>query len=167
MDASLRNFGDPISPNLLSRPCSTLPSSEPATDHDPYEDEEEDSDIASVAGGYSPPAWRRLGNGDRSSGFWKGPHDDMLSTIPPLLGDPESDYEDEESEVLDRAIRTRLPRGSQSPGKGRSPSPQPVDDRTLRVHVPEPITEVKTLPLTSCKPSGDSQGFFPTRLTWI
>lgn len=33
-------------------------------------DTESMRDSVSV-GGYSPPAWRRLGNGDRSSGFWR------------------------------------------------------------------------------------------------
>lgn len=98
----------------------------------------EDSEIASV-GGYSPPAWRRLGNGDRSSGFWRGPHD-VLATLPPLRETfPElDDYDDDDSEddlVLERAIRTRLPKGSASPGKGRSLSPERTEDRTIQVNM--------------------------------
>ncbi|OAA68050.1 hypothetical protein SPI_00245 [Niveomyces insectorum RCEF 264] len=35
-------------------------------------DTDNESMLDSVSvGGYSPPAWRRLGNGDRSSGFWR------------------------------------------------------------------------------------------------
>ncbi|KAH7157798.1 hypothetical protein B0J13DRAFT_581816 [Dactylonectria estremocensis] len=39
----------------------------------------------------------------------------------------------EDDLVLERAIRTRLPKGSASPGKGRSMSPERVEDRTLQV----------------------------------
>ncbi|KAK7742269.1 hypothetical protein SLS53_004412 [Cytospora paraplurivora] len=73
------------------------------------------------AGGYSPPAWRRLGNGDRSSGFWrKG--DNLLGYggLPPqgrrsMESSPEYDSADEsldDEEILAAAIRTRLPTGS-------------------------------------------------------
>lgn len=85
-------------------------------------------------GGYSPPAWRRLGNGDRSSGFWrKG--DNLLGYggLPPvMLGYGGRDFssldydsaEDEcDEDILAAAIRTRLPTGSMSPEKERSPDP--------------------------------------------
>ena len=39
-------------------------------------------DSLSSDGGYSPPAWRRLGNGDRSSGFWRS-GDNILGPLPP------------------------------------------------------------------------------------
>ncbi|KAH7175864.1 hypothetical protein EDB81DRAFT_635362 [Dactylonectria macrodidyma] len=39
----------------------------------------------------------------------------------------------EDDMILERAIRTRLPKGSASPGKGRSMSPERVEDRTLQV----------------------------------
>ncbi|ROV94124.1 hypothetical protein VPNG_09337 [Cytospora leucostoma] len=85
------------------------------------------------AGGYSPPAWRRLGNGDRSSGFWrKG--DNLLGYggLPPqgrrsMESSPEYDSADEsldDEEILAAAIRTRLPTGSISPEKERSPEPE-------------------------------------------
>ncbi|PHH71588.1 hypothetical protein CDD80_5124 [Ophiocordyceps camponoti-rufipedis] len=73
---------------------------------------------ARSVGGYSPPAWRNLGNGDRSRGFWNPP----LASYRPFS--PMSDSEDDE--VLEKAIRTRLPQGSMSPEKGRSPSPERV-----------------------------------------
>ncbi|KAF4974307.1 hypothetical protein FZEAL_8775 [Fusarium zealandicum] len=102
------------------------------------EEDLEDSEAASV-GGYSPPAWRRLGNGDRSSGFWRSPHDFLgaglrhgLSTL--RESSPELDDESEDDVVLERAIRTRLPKGSQSPDKGRSMSPDRLQDRTIRVN---------------------------------
>ncbi|KAJ3954117.1 hypothetical protein N0V92_009381 [Colletotrichum tropicale] len=96
------------------------------------------------AGGYSPPAWRRLGNGSRDSGFWRR-SEDILGAFPPpdrrLFGhrsresSPELDTEDEDEDVLRRAMRTRLPTGSMSPDKGRSPSPEPrIDDRTIKLN---------------------------------
>ncbi|TWU77715.1 hypothetical protein ED733_008443 [Metarhizium rileyi] len=134
LDASLRDFEPPVSP-ISMRHSSALPS-EPATEY------LEDSDIASV-GGYSPPAWRRLGNGDRSSGFWKQhPH---LSGQPRrfLRGTSPGLEEDglEGDEVLQQAIRTRLPAGSQSPEKRRSPSPGRGEDATLRVDNRSPTAE--------------------------
>ncbi|KAL1841882.1 hypothetical protein VTJ49DRAFT_6481 [Mycothermus thermophilus] len=108
------------------------------------EEEEDDSDSEASAGGYSPPAWRRLGNGDRSSGFW-GRGDDLMrllskvaerdrehddgDNIPSRMSSPEyasagegDDYYDDD-DVLAQAIRTRLP-GSLSPEKERSPEPE-------------------------------------------
>jgi hypothetical protein len=91
-----------------------------------------DSDSEASAGGYSPPAWRRLGNGDRSSGFWrKG--DDLMRMLGGEGNDEEGgesrcsresspDYESAD-EILAQAIRTRLPAGSVSPDKERSPEP--------------------------------------------
>jgi hypothetical protein len=89
------------------------------------------------AGGYSPPAWRRLENGDRSNGFWRPTmpdRDNDLTVLgPPLLGlrgvhsrqvSPEYVSADEGEEILDRASRTRLPTGSLSPERMRSPEPR-------------------------------------------
>ncbi|KAJ2906482.1 hypothetical protein MKZ38_001463 [Zalerion maritima] len=103
-------------------------------------------DSLSSAGGYSPPAWRRLGNGDRSSGFWRN-NDNILGTLQPsavnkrrsLGGYPQPPYGgggigahgldtmdeecDDNDSILQKAARTRLP-GSMSPEKGRSPEPE-------------------------------------------
>jgi hypothetical protein len=123
LEASLRDFEHPPSPSLHH---SALHRSEAAMTE--VDEDLEDSEIASV-GGYSPPAWRRLGNGDRSSGFWRGPHD-VLAALPPLHEDV--DFDDSEDDlILERAIRTRLPAGSKSPDKGRSPSPSRTEDRTI------------------------------------
>lgn len=123
LEASLRDFEHPPSPSLHH---SALQRSEAAMTE--VDEDLEDSEIASV-GGYSPPAWRRLGNGDRSSGFWRGPHD-VLAALPPLHEDV--DFDDSEDDlILERAIRTRLPAGSKSPDKGRSPSPSRTEDRTI------------------------------------
>lgn len=86
-------------------------------------------------GGYSPPAWRRLGNGDKSIGFWRS-GDNLLgyAGLPPPRfrsrsreSSPEYDSMDEDydnEETLAAAIRTRLPTGSLSPEKERSPEPE-------------------------------------------
>ncbi|KAK7402391.1 hypothetical protein QQX98_011856 [Neonectria punicea] len=90
----------------------------------------------SQRGGDDRGGSRGLGNRFRR-GFWRGPHD-VLTTLPrhgklPGL----EDYEDDDSEddlVLERAIRTRLPKGSASPSKGRSLSPERAEDRTIQVN---------------------------------
>ncbi|KFG78100.1 hypothetical protein MANI_016541 [Metarhizium anisopliae] len=137
LDASLRDFEPPISP-ISMRHSSALPS-EPATE------DLEDSDTGS-AGGFSPPAWRRLGNGDRSRGFWKQhprlpKRQRRLSReTSPGSDVSDSDDDDVEDDVLQQAIRTRLPAGSQSPEKGRSPSPERGEDVTLKVENISPTT---------------------------
>ncbi|PBP25326.1 hypothetical protein BUE80_DR003784 [Diplocarpon rosae] len=79
----------------------------------------------SASGGrFSPPAWRRDGNGNRSSGFWnrttlgKRGREDSRESTP----DYESADEGQDS-TLAAAARTRLPTGSMSPEKRTSPSP--------------------------------------------
>ncbi|KAM5346670.1 hypothetical protein ACJ41O_009675 [Fusarium nematophilum] len=144
---SLQDFDLPASP------ASALLRSEAAM----TEEDLEDSEIAS-AGGYSPPAWRRLGNGDRSSGFWRGPHDFLgaglhhrgLGTL--QESSPELDDESEDEMVLERAIRTRLPKGSQSPDKGRSVSPERAEDRTLQVKLEERTSPTRELRLQQSPP---------------
>lgn len=141
------------------------------------EEAELDSEIAS-GGGYSPPAWRRLGNGDRSSGFWRGPRD-VLGGLPmhqqspfavlqdPMLMarmhggsslaysrgvSPETGLDEEEDMILEQAMRTRLPLGSQSPGKGRSVSPPAHDDDpTLRLRQGQDLASDGTTTSDNCK----------------
>jgi hypothetical protein len=127
---------------------------------------EENVSVASV-GGYSPPAWKRLGNGDRSSGFWRRPDSDRTDTdttaryefggfnaigrsretspeledsqLNEMLMDGELDFgsvDGNDDEVLDRAVRTRLPTGSLSPEKERSPDPE-VRKAIKREIIPE------------------------------
>lgn len=99
------------------------------------------STASAGGGGYSPPAWRRLGNGDRSSGFWRKGGDNLLGYggLPPngygaKPRDFDNEYDsaedddammgDDEEDILAAAIRTRLPTGSMSPEKERSPEPE-------------------------------------------
>ncbi|KAF6834152.1 hypothetical protein CPLU01_05130 [Colletotrichum plurivorum] len=140
LDASLADFEPTTPPPTRQRmppPLFGYPSH-----HSGFRSEDTESDLGpdpenSVsAGGYSPPAWRRLGNGSRDSGFWRR-SEDILGGIPASRFSktrelsPEYDSaEDEEEDVLRRAIRTRLPTGSMSPDKGRSPSPEPKTDNT-------------------------------------
>jgi hypothetical protein len=133
LDASLQDFEHPRSPS----PRSHLRHSA-VTDPLDLDDPLEDSELAS-AGGYSPPAWRRLGNGDRSSGFWRGPLSalhagpgPLPSTRPSTRGSSPEMRDSEVDLVLQRAVRTRLPRGSASPAKALSPGPDAQDD-TLRI----------------------------------
>ncbi|KAK0709501.1 hypothetical protein B0T26DRAFT_408153 [Lasiosphaeria miniovina] len=109
--------------------------------------EDDVSDSEASAGGYSPPAWKRLGNGDRSSGFWRRSSDDDQLTLAlgagggaggfgPFGGQlqqpaydsressPEYESADEGDLILAQAIRTRLPPDSMSPDKEPSPAPE-------------------------------------------
>ncbi|KAM3508634.1 hypothetical protein MY11210_006636 [Beauveria gryllotalpidicola] len=116
---------------------SMVPSSEPATEEDDQSvaaaNLAPDSEADSAVGGYSPPAWRRLGNGGRSRGFWSSPQTDELAFQSPqspsfaessaLSGDSDdesSGSSEATTDILQRAIQTRLPQGSQSPEKRRN-----------------------------------------------
>jgi hypothetical protein len=144
LDASLQDFDLPPSPSL---PHHSVHRSEAAM----TEGDLEDSETAS-AGGYSPPAWRRLGNGDRSSGFWRAPQDFMHRGMSTLReSSPELD-ESEDDGVLERAIRTRLPKGSQSPGKGRSMSPEKMDDPTIQFQLQDKTSPSRELGLHEATP---------------
>uniref|UniRef100_A0A0B7KMM9 Uncharacterized protein n=1 Tax=Bionectria ochroleuca TaxID=29856 RepID=A0A0B7KMM9_BIOOC len=155
LDVSLRDFEHPLSPQFSRH---SMAPSEPATATD-GEDEEYDresshhpnSEIGSV-GGYSPPAWRRLGNGSRSSGgFWRPPPVNTFAPLPflretsPGLDEELDDPSDDDDPVLMKAIRTQLPRGSMSPEKGRSVSPERTEDITLKVN--QIVPRAKSAPL--------------------
>lgn len=139
LDASLQDLDfadrDPLPSHRPSPPPFGYPSTHSGfLKSDTATDASSDMESSTVSGGgrggYSPPAWRRLGNGDRSSGFWrKG--DNLLGYggLPPVYGrdfsSPEYDSADDEcdEDILAAAIRTRLPTGSMSPEKERSPDP--------------------------------------------
>lgn len=149
LDASLADYLPP-SPPLTQEQQQEMKFGYPSAhsgfrSSEESEAEEDDDDGAqpSVAsdGGYSPPAWKRLGNGGRSSGFWRAPagggfggfdvdgRDGRSRESSPEYGDSVVDevlgqIDEERDEVLARAVRTRLPAGSVSPEKGRSPEPE-------------------------------------------
>lgn len=160
LDVSLRDLEPPPSPESLRH--SVEPSEAATTtdgeEEDGFDDRDlPDSEIGS-AGGFSPPAWRRhvppspssihqrrqaqaqalLRGGHPGGALWRGPVD-ALGTLPfTKENTPESRGYDSDTGVLEQAIRTRLPRGSESPAKGRSLSPERQEDATLRLRVSSP-----------------------------
>jgi hypothetical protein len=131
LDASLADF-EPGSADLEPSPRFNLYPSV----HSGFRSDDSDSEKAEShsGGGYSPPAWRRAKNGSRSSGFWNRSDDPLHGAG--FLGkrsrrssrdsSPEYESADEgEDATLAAALRTRLPTGSLSPEKQRSPSPDP------------------------------------------
>ncbi|KAK7752276.1 hypothetical protein SLS62_005812 [Diatrype stigma] len=135
MDMDDVQFKTPMSPPPLLGHLSSIsgyPFSDPDLDQVESDDSslEEDDDDGLSAGGYSPPAWRRLGNGNRSSGFWRQNENHLAYyRRPSHQGHHQShsrspsSFHPEDEEVLEQAIRTRLPTGSLSPEKGRTPDP--------------------------------------------
>ncbi|KAG5780377.1 hypothetical protein H9Q73_005951 [Fusarium xylarioides] len=93
------------------------------------------------------------GVGDRfRDGFWRAPQDFMHRGMSTLRdSSPELD-DSEDDGVLERAIRTRLPRGSQSPGKGRSMSPEKADDPTIQFQLHEKTSPSRELSLHEATP---------------
>jgi hypothetical protein len=88
-------------------------------------DSEEDPLRPDSSGGYSPPAWRRTG-GARSSGFWNRRDNVLGFGRGSREASPEMWESAEEGDAtLAAAARVRLPTGSLSPEKRRSPSPDP------------------------------------------
>ncbi|KAI1333874.1 hypothetical protein F5Y15DRAFT_410066 [Xylariaceae sp. FL0016] len=101
--------------------------------HDESDDNLDDDDDDSIScGNYSPPAWRRLENGDRWYGNWRGSNDLLGRGFEKSPSDNSRflspDYNMDEFE---QARRTRLPTGSLSPEKGRSPEPE--DDTIVKM----------------------------------
>jgi hypothetical protein len=152
LDASLQDFELKTSP-----PPFGYPSHHSGFRSDLDTESEQGGADSVSAGGYSPPAWRRLGNGDRSSGFWRKTDNILGDILPHQLNSrqhrhhggvrhhpfapasressPEYESADEgkvgaaDAEVLARAIQTRLPTGSMSPEKDFSPEPEGMADR--------------------------------------
>lgn len=86
-------------------------------------DSEDDPNRPDSSGGYSPPAWRRTG-GARSSGFWNRRDNILNRGGASREASPETwESADEGDATLAAAARVRLPTGSLSPEKRRSPSP--------------------------------------------
>jgi hypothetical protein len=127
LDASLQDF-EPGSSEIDQSPRFGYPS------HHSGFHSDSDSEVAgSVSGGrYSPPAWRREGNGNRSSGFWNNRNIMLGDRSRDSRGStPEYESADDGGDAtLAAAARTRLPTGSLSPEKQRSPSPDPFPARS-------------------------------------
>ncbi len=122
LDASLQDF-EPGSSERGQSPRFGYPSHRSG-----FRSDTESERADSVSGGrYSPPAWRRDENGNRSSGFWNRGSTNAFGKRSRSSRDTSPDYEsaDEGDETLAAATRTRLPTGSLSPEKQRSPSPGP------------------------------------------
>lgn len=117
VNASLEDF-EPGSSEIDQPPRFGYPSRRSASRSDT---DSEAPPPSSSAGRYSPPAWRRDGDGNRNSGFWNGPASRRLRG-----GSLEYESAEEgEDPTLAAAARTRLPTGSLSPEKQGSPSPDP------------------------------------------
>jgi hypothetical protein len=124
LDASLQDFEQGSSELGQSPRFGMYPSHHSGFRSDDSDSEKEES---LSGGGYSPPAWRRTKDGMRSSGFWRS-RDNALGKRSRSSRQSSPEYESaEEGEegVLAAAVRTRLPTGSLSPEKRRSPSPDP------------------------------------------
>ncbi|KAI1502150.1 hypothetical protein F5X99DRAFT_418065 [Biscogniauxia marginata] len=88
----------------------------------PDENESDDNtDAASLStGNYSPPAWRRLENGDRWYGSWRGSKDllgRMLDKSRHASPHYHINHMMSPDDIFEEARRTRLPTGSLSPEK--------------------------------------------------
>jgi hypothetical protein len=135
LDASLQDFEPGNSENGGDQSPSPPPRFGYPSHHSGFGVDSGSEMADSISGGrFSPPAWRRDQNGQRSSGFWnrqklgKRTYDSRESSV---------DYEsadDGNDATLAAAARTRLPTGSLSPEKQRSPSPDPYpkDEREFR-----------------------------------
>ena len=128
LDASLQDFepgsSDTNDPSSPSAPRFGYPSQHSGFRSE-SESEREDSPVS--GGGFSPPAWRRDRNGNRSTGFWnRSANTKVRRGYDSRESSPEYEdaYEGQDA-TLAAAARTRLPTGSLSPEKQRSPSPAP------------------------------------------
>ncbi|TVY57374.1 hypothetical protein LCER1_G002404 [Lachnellula cervina] len=122
LDASLQDY-EPGSSEIGQSPRFGYPSHHSGFRSDTSSEIEE----ATSAGRFSPPAWRRDGDGNRSSGFWNRGNSKLgKRSRDSRESSPEFESADEGGdETLAAAARTRLPTGSLSPEKQRSPSPDP------------------------------------------
>ncbi|KAI0601038.1 hypothetical protein F4775DRAFT_582309 [Biscogniauxia sp. FL1348] len=86
----------------------------------PDENESDDNmDAASLStGNYSPPAWRRLQNGDRWYGSWRGSNPAIGRMLEKSRhASPNYHHFISPNDMFEEARRTRLPTGSMSPEK--------------------------------------------------
>jgi hypothetical protein len=117
LDASLQDFENGSASEMGRSPRFGYPSH-----HSGFRSDSESELAPSEGGRYSPPAWRRQGDGVRSSGFWNR-HTLGERSRASRESSMEFESADEGDATLEAARRTRLPTGSLSPEKRRSPSP--------------------------------------------
>lgn len=141
------NFATPMSPPPHQRPFeyrSThsgfgFSDEEP----DPHDESDDNMDDTLSNGNYSPPAWRRLQNGERWYGNWRESRDMLGGVEKPRRANGHNGHSIIfQDDIFEAARRTRLPTGSLSPEKGLSPEPEaPTEDITLVKRKSESSTE--------------------------
>jgi hypothetical protein len=128
LDASLQDF-EHGSSDVPPSPCLRQNPGYPSHHSGFRSDSDSDSHSPAPSGSngrYSPPAWRRDDQGNRSSGFW-----DRVGVSRGDSRESSPDYEsadDGEDETLAAAMRTRLPTGSLSPEKQGTPASDGFED---------------------------------------
>ncbi|KAL7622404.1 hypothetical protein AAE478_007909 [Parahypoxylon ruwenzoriense] len=102
------------------------------SDEEPDLQEESDDNMDDTSlsnGNYSPPAWRRLENGDRWYGNWRGSRDILGALERPKRANPSIHNNSIfQNDIFEAARRTRLPTGSLSPEKEPTPEEARADD---------------------------------------
>ncbi|KAI0378923.1 hypothetical protein F5Y04DRAFT_272227 [Hypomontagnella monticulosa] len=120
---------------------------------DPHDESDDNMDDTSVSNGnYSPPAWRRLQNGDRCYGNWRGREDIFGDLNLPKRSsfntfNPNGLFQ---NDIFEAARRTRLPTGSLSPDKGPTPERDATTEDDTLVKMKSESTEKGAL-----SPGGD------------
>lgn len=110
---------------------------------DPHDESDDNMDDTLSNGNYSPPAWRRLQNGERWYGNWRESRDMLGGVEKPRRANGHNGHSIIfQDDIFEAARRTRLPTGSLSPEKGLSPEPEaPTEDITLVKRKSESSTE--------------------------
>ncbi|KAL3423839.1 hypothetical protein PVAG01_05586 [Phlyctema vagabunda] len=132
LDASLQDFEHPGSNSDVLSPKFAYLHSHHSGFRSDTDSEMEDS-ISASGGRFSPPAWRREGDGKRSSGFWNKASGLSHRRVYSRESSAGFDITDDREATLEAARRTRLPTGSLSPEKKRSPSPEPVAGKKVQI----------------------------------
>lgn len=169
------DFATPMSiqPRHLGHPTarSGFGSLAEIPDANDESDDNLDDGASDSTGNYSPPAWRRLENGDRWYGNWRNASEVLVHRALTRSAHFSPNYD---PEVFEAARKTRLPTGSLSPEKGRSPEPEirgRVEDDILtkmKVEsvppikeevVSEPTEDIKQSRITSMSPSPSKDNY--------
>jgi hypothetical protein len=169
------DFATPMSlqPRHLGHPMgrSGFGSLAEIPDANDESDDNLDDGASDSTGNYSPPAWRRLENGDRWYGNWRNASEVLVHRALTKSAHFVPNYD---PEVFEAARQTRLPTGSLSPEKGRSPEPEirgRIEDDILtkmKVEsvppikeevVSEPTEDIKQSRITSMSPSPSKDNY--------